>query len=431
MSPGTPTRRSPRNLSPRRSTRSPRKWKKITELFPKVSQAQLRRNQRAKAKARRDKAIAEEKALSKPPTPRPSQRKARTKAERRSVKKRRPNRSLPIAQKPIAAAPPSKNKSHPSTSKATKAIRQRNATPSTKKRQYNPPDPEVLKEAVAFYDKQRASGSPWKKTSVANKFGLPSRTFANYAHDNPSKRFKIGAKCGRPSVVPPEVADFIIQTTVRADRANNGLRPKDAIENIIQLTENNKKPLTYKQASNFVYSTMKKDPRVCSKLVVAQKTSSKRSMTSVAHQWRWHHNFQMALNQLRMLNTGLCQKSGKTFGELIDHFVIGADEACLLADAHGSVKILGAADKKKHERKVSDCRASITMFRSGVTVGSNGPTGFLMKGKKKRAGYTDGLLLRHGCEPGSTLIMTENAFMTNEAWIELTKKVRHFRYYCS
>ena len=49
-----------------------------------------------------------------------------------------------------------------------------------------------------------------------------------------------------------------------------------------------------------------------------------------------------------------------------------------------------------------------------------------MKGKKKRAGYTDKFLVDNGCQPGSTVIMTENSFMTNEAWIELTKKVSLF-----
>jgi hypothetical protein len=66
------------------------------------------------------------------------------------------------------------------------------------------------------------------------------------------------------------------------------------------------------------------------------------------------------------------------------------------------------------------------MFRSGVTVGTNGPTGFLLKGKKRRPGYTDEMLVKHGCEEGSTIVMTENAFMTNDAWIELTKKVSCF-----
>ena len=63
------------------------------------------------------------------------------------------------------------------------------------------------------------------------------------------------------------------------------------------------------------------------------------------------------------------------------------------------------------------------MFRSGVTSGANGPTAFLMKGKRKKEGFTDEFLVENGCAPGSTVVMTKNAFMTNDAWIEITKKV--------
>jgi len=39
-----------------------------------------------------------------------------------------------------------------------------------------------------------------------------------------------------------------------------------------------------------------------------------------------------------------------------------------------------------------------------------------MKGKKRRAGYSDAFLEREGCAPGSTITMTKNAFMTDAAW---------------
>jgi hypothetical protein len=60
-----------------------------------------------------------------------------------------------------------------------------------------------------------------------------------------------------------------------------------------------------------------------------------------------------------------------------------------------------------------------------------------MKGKKGKKGYTDEWLVDNGCEPGSTLEMTESAFMTNDAWIEISKKARVlrvlvlFQFYCS
>jgi hypothetical protein len=81
-------------------------------------------------------------------------------------------------------------------------------------------------------------------------------------------------------------------------------------------------------------------------------------MLSVAQQWRWYQNVQEALNLLRQKNTGVCHKTGKQFGEVMDFFVVGADEACLMSDAHGNVKIIGSADKKKHECKSGDNRCS-------------------------------------------------------------------------
>ena len=56
------------------------------------------------------------------------------------------------------------------------------------------------------------------------------------------------------------------------------------------------------------------------------------------------------------------------------------------------------------------------MYRTGNAAGNNGPTAFVMKGKKRRAGYSDAFLEREGCAPGSTITMTKNAFMTDAAW---------------
>ena len=124
-------------------------------------------------------------------------------------------------------------------------------------------------------------------------------------------------------------------------------------------------------------------------------------------------------DQLRTLNTGKCNKSGQTFGELIGHFIIGLDEMCLMSDTHGNLRIIGAAEKKKHEKVLQDCRSSITIVRTGTVSGVTGPTIFLLKGTKGvRKSFSDAFLLKHGCAPGSTIIMTENAYMTDDVWME-------------
>ena len=130
------------------------------------------------------------------------------------------------------------------------------------------------------------------------------------------------------------------------------------------------------------------------------------------------------IKQLRERNTGVCRKTGLPFGKLEDHFIVGGDETCLMADADGNLKIMGEYGKKKHEKKVADHRGSTTMYRTGTPAGHNGPTAFIMKGKKRKRGMTDNFLVSQGCAPeGSTIEMTENAFMTTEAWETITPKV--------
>ena len=111
-----------------------------------------------------------------------------------------------------------------------------------------------------------------------------------------------------------------------------------------------------------------------------------------------------------------------SFGELIEHLIIGGEETWLIADADGYMKIIEEFSRKKHENKVSDCRASCTMQQTGIAGGSNSPTAFVIKGKQK-PGYTDNMLKENSAEHGSTVVMTENAFMTEETWLALTPKV--------
>jgi len=63
------------------------------------------------------------------------------------------------------------------------------------------------------------------------------------------------------------------------------------------------------------------------------------------------------------------------------------------------------------------------MYRTGSVAGDIGPTVFLLKGQRKKFGYTDQFLLSHGASIGSTIIMTETAFMTIAAWEEMTPSV--------
>ena len=110
---------------------------------------------------------------------------------------------------------------------------------------------------------------------------------------------------------------------------------------------------------------------------------------------------------------GVCCKMGKNFGKLIDHFIFGGVETCMMANVDGSLKIIGKVGKINHEKKLVDFRGSPTMYWSGNAAGNNGPMVFAKKGKNKNNNFSDKFIKINCCTHGSTIVMTENAFMTD------------------
>ena len=60
-------------------------------------------------------------------------------------------------------------------------------------------------------------------------------------------------------------------------------------------------------------------------------------------------------------------------------------------------------------------RVSTTVVRAGLVGGATGPTVILCKGARVKEGHTNEFLLLHGLPPGSTLVTTKNAYMTDKA----------------
>ena len=144
---------------------------------------------------------------------------------------------------------------------------------------------------------------------------------------------------------------------------------------------------------------------------------------NVAQQYRWHCAVDEVYDLMRTKNTRLCKLLGKSFGELMPYFIIGLDEMCPMSDCHGDLHVFAASDKKKQEKLLQDSRCSITAIRTGTVAGTTGPTMFLLKGAKCRKHFNEGYLLRYGMAPGSKVIMTENAYMTDEVWLEASKSI--------
>ena len=110
-------------------------------------------------------------------------------------------------------------------------------------------------------------------------------------------------------------------------------------------------------------------------------------------------------NTLREKHTGRCKKSGKLFGELMHHFIIGLDKMCRMNDVHGNMKVIAVGDKKKHKKLPKDCGCSTTIVHAGTFGGTTGPTIFLLAKEKRKEEFLDNFLERYDCTPGSTIIM--------------------------
>ena len=86
-------------------------------------------------------------------------------------------------------------------------------------------------------------------------------------------------------------------------------------------------------------------------------------------------------------------------------------------------RIIGAKSKSKHESQTASSRTSITMIRCGCPapdpIDCSGPTFFLLKGKECRKDFDADFLHKNGAAMNSNIVMTENAFLTDEAWKEI------------
>jgi hypothetical protein len=203
-----------------------------------------------------------------------------------------------------------------------------------------------------------------------------------------NKRSNPGDSDGRTPLLTARNQGFIRNVLACKDRENEGAKYQEAVDLVQELDPK----LTQEHARHHLSRTLLKgDTRIVkSKAVVAQQTTTKRRNITVPRQYRWHQNYEHSLDELRRNNTGVCRISGKNFGELIHCFITLGDDTNLMAsDDNRGVKVIGMANRKKHEKNSADCRSSISLYRTGAVAGDMGPTIFLMKGKTKCHGFTD------------------------------------------
>lgn len=234
--------------------------------------------------------------------------------------------------------------------------------------------------------------------TYAKRVNIPKATLGHYIHPDPSKRRRLGSQAGQPSLVDSETQKFLVDVMRRRDRGNDGMNRREAVAMLQDL----KPDLSRQQLSDTFRNTVRRNhSSELTNIVKAQASTTKRGQITVAQQFRWHQAVDSAFRQLREWNTGALS-DGRTFAEVMAHFVAGGDETCFLASA-GDVKIIGDKQKKKHELASANSRVSTTIYRVGFSSGDTGPTAFLPPGVRRKTGYTDKFLTDHGASPGAPL----------------------------
>ena len=249
--------------------------------------------------------------------------------------------------------------------------------------------------------------------------GINENTLRGYVHKDPKKRKAVAAAKRRGpkaenQLMHPEDRGAYIDYLRAVDRRNEGVGRAAAVQQIMTI----KPQLSLKQAQNQfhrIHQQGKKD-KVLTGSVIGQKSTSKRTAAiNVPDLQEWHNLIDSVMQKMKESNVA---EAGvvdpEEFADIMEHFFWNLDEECFLA-SDGNVRIIGDAAKCKHEIESGSSRISITLLRCGNAAGIQGPVFWLLKGKKRPKGLNDAFLRRHGAPPGSSVIMTDNAFMTNEA----------------
>jgi hypothetical protein len=244
--------------------------------------------------------------------------------------------------------------------------------------------------------------------------GIPYETFKKYVCSDVGKRAVIGRGVGSSKLLDDSTVQFCVDMIRRKDRANDGMT-KRAIIDMLQDLHPGLKRIALVKA--FDRNIRRDNKDLLTGIIKAQASTEKRSAITVPQQYRWHSCIDAAFRFLRNKNVGLTP-DGKTFGEVMPHFLLGGDETCFLA-SNGEVKIIGDKKKAKHEVTTAGSRTSITVYRSGAASGNDGPTAYLPAGVHRKAAFTDEFLVRQGSAPGSTVVMTPTGYMTEEAWVKM------------
>ena len=246
---------------------------------------------------------------------------------------------------------------------------------------------------------------------AAKEYGIPVRDVTRQMIFPATEHGRGGS--GSEPLLSDDDCKFLADVAVSRDLRNNGMTRSEMINMVMELSQ----CASRKQAENH-YDYLVRNHRLSGlkrddKVVTAQKTTTKRSQITVEQQLRWHTAVDFALAEQQRLNL-----PAEEFDTVKEHFFCNMDESSLMA-SDGSVKVIGAASKSKTEKIMEDCRASITVLRTGAAGGFTGPWIFLAAGKAIGCASLRKIDAMPGVPPNSKVYMTPTAYMTDSVYAEI------------
>merc|ERR1712155_86428 len=83
------------------------------------------------------------------------------------------------------------------------------------------------------------------------------------------------------------------------------------------------------------------------------------------------------------------------------------------------LKIIGDANRKHHDKNVSDKHCSITVLRCGSAAGTHGPVIFVMSSTQVPRIFAGNRLHKiYGLPEGSCVLVNDNAYMDDATWVK-------------
>jgi hypothetical protein len=248
-------------------------------------------------------------------------------------------------------------------------------------------------------------------------FPIPPATFHQRLQQ--SDPYQNPPRQGRPPLVSDADADAICDIVARLDQLNCGLDVAEIIDMMADMLVESPVQLTSQQLQNTWQHRIKRNPKLTSRVKVEATTKDRSGAITELAQRRYMQLVAQMENLCALKSVGEDKATGKTWRELQEHFTANLDEEGLMASLDGE-HVIGWAGKRDHQRNSKGSRVSITGVKTGTAAGEKAPHVYLLQGvegDKPKSPYDKSKWLEaNGAPPGSRVIMTPSAYMTNTVW---------------